>query len=143
MAAQVSRPSFSQRVYHLVQRVSEGRVVTYGQIAVALEEPHAARTVGWAMRHSPANVPWWRVVGAGGRILTADAEPGVYRQRALLENEGVTFDEKGNVHLSHHGMTQLEVWSLALAGLDHPKQCPGERIDPNQENHSISRSIQR
>lgn len=116
MAAHKSRPPFSQRVYRLVRRVPEGRVVTYGQIAVALENPHAARAVGWAMRHSPADVPWWRVVGAGGRILTEDTEPGVYRQRALLEKEGVTFDEKGNVHLSHHWLTQVEVWSLALAG---------------------------
>ena len=54
--------SFFRRVYALVRSVPRGRVVTYGQIARALGAPRAARTVGWAMRDCPADVPWQRVV---------------------------------------------------------------------------------
>lgn len=109
----MAQPTFSQRVFRLLRQVPEGKVVTYGQIAVALEEPHAARTVGWAMRACWEEVPWWRIVGAGGRILTKGAEGGSSPQRAMLEVEGVTLDEKGNVSLTKHGLDADVIWRLA------------------------------
>lgn len=94
---------FFERVYALVRQVPVGRVVTCGQVARALGSPGAARTVGWAMRACPADVPWHRVVNgqgavsARGRLLSASV------QRALLEEEGVEFDYRGCVDLTQNG----------------------------------------
>lgn len=54
-----------ERVRELVASVPPGRVVTYGDLAAAagLSTP---RTVGWIMRTDAADLPWHRVVGAGG-----------------------------------------------------------------------------
>lgn len=69
-------PGFHQRVFALVRRVPAGRVTTYGDVAAALGSKGVARQVGYAMAALPEghDVPWWRVVAAGGRLsLTADA----------------------------------------------------------------------
>ena len=86
----------SERVYEVVARVPPGRVVTYGQIALHLGLPHGARTVGWAMRHCPPDLPWHRVVNARGRI---SPRAGGSSQRALLEAEGVAFNPAGRIDL--------------------------------------------
>src|SRR5262249_30037455 len=59
---------FHRAVYRLVEQIPRGQVATYGQIAALLGWPRAARAVGYAMRHCPANVPWHRVVNARGGI---------------------------------------------------------------------------
>lgn len=75
-------------VYKFVKRVPKGRVITYGQLAEAVELPGGARSAGWAMAVCPAGrgIPWQRVLGAGGRILLQ--EPRASLQRKLLETEG-------------------------------------------------------
>ena len=47
-----------------------GRVVTYGQVAEEAGSPGAAMAVGNIMRDLPegTDVPWWRVIRAGGAI---------------------------------------------------------------------------
>ena len=93
--------AFFERVYQVVRQIPSGRVATYGQIARLLGEPHAARTVGWAMRASTdPTVPWHRVLNAQGRISAVDRRPGGPLQRALLEEEGIHFDERGRVDLA-------------------------------------------
>src|SRR5947208_1776691 len=83
----------SEAVYAFVRSVPPGRVVTYGQVAgevtgVAL----TARQVGGIMSFAPQDVPWQRVVGAGGRLPIAKRSPELKRkQRQLLEEEGVVF----------------------------------------------------
>ncbi|MFX0575481.1 MGMT family protein [Nocardia nepalensis] len=73
-----------ERVRELVATVPRGRVVTYGDIAAAagLSTP---RTVGWIMRTDSADLPWHRVIGAGGRPAAHLAD----RQLRLLAAEGV------------------------------------------------------
>jgi methylated-DNA-protein-cysteine methyltransferase-like protein len=92
--------SFFERVYQVVRQIPSGRVATYGQIARLLGEPHAARTVGWAMRASTdPTVPWHRVLNAQGRISAAERRREGRLQRALLEDEGIHFDDRGRVDL--------------------------------------------
>ena len=95
----MEKSSFSARVYALVRQIPFGCVLTYGKIAALLGEPHHSRLVGRALSHIPSeeSVPAHRVVGASGK--TAPSFPA---QRSLLESEGVTFRESGNVHLKHH-----------------------------------------
>jgi len=91
---------FFERVYALVRQVPAGRVVTYGQVACALGSPGAARTVGWAMRACPADVPWHRVVNGQGAVTARGRLVGAAVQRALLEEEGVEFDHRGRIDLA-------------------------------------------
>jgi methylated-DNA-protein-cysteine methyltransferase-like protein len=81
-------------VYDLVKKIPRGRVMTYGQLAIALRLPGGARTAGRAMAASPSGqaVPWHRVVGAGGTLLIR--EPQASLQRKLLESEGLRLAEK-------------------------------------------------
>ncbi len=92
-----------QRVHAVVRRVPSGRVTTYGRVARAVTAagyPLSARAAGWALRNSPDDVPWHRVVNAAGELSaerSGNCVPG--RQRALLVREGVAFDRRGRVRL--------------------------------------------
>ncbi len=96
---------FFERVYRVVRRIPSGRVLAYGDVARMLEHPHAARTVGWALGSLPegSGVPWQRVINSEGRVSTSHQEDGVNLQRALLEAEGVEFDESGRVDWERFG----------------------------------------
>jgi methylated-DNA-protein-cysteine methyltransferase related protein len=100
------RPSgFFAAVWAAVRRIPRGRVATYGQIASSLGVPRGARAVGWALRALPdeeKDVPWHRVVGAGGRISPRPG-PSPLVQGRRLRAEGVRF-VKGRVDLRRHGV---------------------------------------
>lgn len=87
---------FFNKVYSIVRQIPYGKVVSYGQIAWMLGQPHGARQVGWAMRRCPDELPWQRVVRSDGSIAGGDyAEV----RRALLEAEGVPFLPDGRVDM--------------------------------------------
>ncbi len=94
-------PNFYERVWGVVGEVPRGRVVTYGQVAVVLGAPSAARAVGYALRALPpdTDVPWWRVINAKGGISLRGRGAGADLQRELLEGEGVAFDAADTVDL--------------------------------------------
>lgn len=103
--------AFFERVYKIVCCIPPGKVATYGQIARLAGRPRGARTVGWALHSMPegSDVPWQRVINARG-IITLDAHgPGGAIQRALLEGEGVVFDELGRIDLEACGWTGLDL----------------------------------
>ena len=88
-----------ERVWRIVKRVPRGRVITYGQISEMIDGRLTPVGVGWAIRAAPeGSIPWHRVVNARGGISTDGEHPGL--QRALLEAEGVTFDDDGCVDLA-------------------------------------------
>lgn len=97
---------FFRGVYALVRRVPRGCVVSYGQIARALGAPQAARTVGWAMRACPSDVPWHRVVNARGEISLRPPS-GYHEQRARLKEEGIRFDHAGRIDLRKYGWKKI------------------------------------
>lgn len=75
---------FEDAVIEVISSLEPGDVVTYGEVAAEAGYPGAARAVGTILRTSEG-LPWWRVVGAGGRIRTPDPQ----RQIKLLTDEGV------------------------------------------------------
>lgn len=82
-------PGFHANVHEVVRTVPAGRVTTYGDVAEALGSRKVARHVGYALAALPkgSDVPWWRVVAAGGRLSQA---PGAANKQArLLRGEGV------------------------------------------------------
>jgi len=93
--------NFYESVYALVCEIPQGRVMTYGQIAVILGCPRASRAVGYAMRASAnTGVPWWRVINHRGAISARNDIERPFLQRELLEAEGVRFDARGVCELS-------------------------------------------
>jgi methylated-DNA-protein-cysteine methyltransferase-like protein len=76
------------RILDTIRKIPRGKVSTYGAIARAAGYPGAARQVVAALRGS-FDLPWQRVLGAGGEIkLRGDS---AYEQRLRLEAEGVSF----------------------------------------------------
>jgi methylated-DNA-protein-cysteine methyltransferase-like protein len=96
--------SFYERVYAAVRKVPRGSVVTYGQVALYLGSPAAARAVGYALSNLPreTNVPWWRVINASGAISLKGRGAAADLQRQLLESEGIAFDFEGRTDLNRY-----------------------------------------
>lgn len=76
---------FAYHVLNIIRAVPPGSVVTYGQVAALAGFPKRARHVGHALRGCPGDVPWHRVLGAGGAVRTDPPQ----RQLELLRGEGV------------------------------------------------------
>lgn len=96
-----------QTIYEIVRQIPPGRVTSYGQIAKMLDRC-TPRMVGFAMASLPqgSDVPWHRVLNHQGRVsIRADGAPDP-RQQAILEAEGVRFDEKGRVDFKAAGWLQ-------------------------------------
>jgi len=135
-------PGFFERVYRLVRQVPPGRVISYGAIARMLGHPRAARTVGWALHSLPegSGVPWHRVINSRGRISLSRREHGADLQRALLEAEGVEFDERGTVDWDRFGWTCVRrPRSLWLPGDPHCK-ARNAALTASRSNASGSKS---
>ena len=75
---------FETAVIEVVTSIPEGEWATYGEVAEDAGYPGAARAVGTLLRTTEVELPWWRVVGAGGRITS----PAFEEQAARLRSEG-------------------------------------------------------
>jgi methylated-DNA-protein-cysteine methyltransferase related protein len=94
-------------IWQVVCAIPRGRVSTYGAVARAAALPGRARQVGYALRVAPRelNLPWHRVVGAGGRIVFPSSSREYLEQARRLRAEGVRVRE-GRVPAA--AMTDLE-----------------------------------
>jgi methylated-DNA-protein-cysteine methyltransferase-like protein len=97
-----------------IRKVPRGYVSSYGAIARAAGFPGAARQVVGALRGS-FDVPWHRIVGAGGEIkLRGD---NAIEQRLRLEAEGVTFrGRRVNMRAHEHRFGRPKRKVLSEAG---------------------------
>jgi methylated-DNA-protein-cysteine methyltransferase-like protein len=88
------------RIYDLIRRVPQGKVVTYGDVGAWVG--CGARTVGYALaalrteRGEPP-VPWHRVINAQGKCSLGE------EQQRLLVEEGVVFGPDGRTDLARFG----------------------------------------
>jgi methylated-DNA-protein-cysteine methyltransferase-like protein len=98
---------FFEEVYRVASMIPRGQVATYGQIAAYLGNPRGARTVGWALSSLPGglDVAWHRVVNSQGRISGPTRGHRASEQRAMLEEEGIAFDDNGRIDLATYGWT--------------------------------------
>jgi len=78
-------------IWQVVCSIPRGRVSTYGAVARAAGLPGRARQAGFALRVAPEdlNLPWHRVVGAGGRIVFPSGTREHKEQARRLRAEGV------------------------------------------------------
>ena len=83
--------TFYEKMRLVCMAIPEGRVATYGQIAMLCGKPRNSRQVGYGLREGLAgeDIPAFRVVNSRGELsgarhfLTSDL------QRALLADDGV------------------------------------------------------
>ena len=74
-----------RRIVEVVRLLAEGEVVSYGDVAEAAGFPGRSRLVGRLLATIDLDLPWWRVVTAGGRLVPGNEA----EQAALLRAEGV------------------------------------------------------
>ena len=77
-----------EKIYEVVRTIPEGRVMTYGRVALLAGNPRWARVVGYALHQNPAPgiIPCHRVVGSGGSLTGYSG--GIRTKLRLLELEG-------------------------------------------------------
>ena len=84
--ARVTPQEYVEEVLALVERIPEGKVMSYGAIADALAEVsgrNSARQVGNIMSRHGGAVPWHRVVSSAGRTPPGHEQEA--RQRLLAD----------------------------------------------------------
>jgi methylated-DNA-protein-cysteine methyltransferase-like protein len=96
-----------EAIWNVVCAIPRGRVSTYGAVARAAGLPGRARQAGLALRVAPEemNLPWHRVVGAGGRIAFPPSSRGYREQARRLRAEGVSVQ---NGRVAPEAMTDLQ-----------------------------------
>ncbi len=106
--------AFLDAVYEVVARIPRGKVATYVLVGEKAGYPRAAREVGHAMSHAPANrdLPYHRVVNKQGTLSPDYAFGGQDIQRRMLEEEGVTFHENGLINMERHLWSDYEQLTL-------------------------------
>lgn len=90
---------FKQKVIQAVKSVPYGKVASYGQIALMVGVPRAARQVGWVLNsleesivEKQNNIPWWRIVNNAGIVsIKGTKYHDKSMQKEKLEYEGVKF----------------------------------------------------
>ncbi len=80
---------FKERVYHLVEVIPYGRVMTYGQIAAICGAAWAAWEVGQLAHFGPEGLPWQRVVNKKGGLASGYTHGGREGQKVALKEENI------------------------------------------------------
>jgi methylated-DNA-protein-cysteine methyltransferase-like protein len=81
----VADEGFEVAVVAAIRSLAPGDIATYGEIAAEAGRPGAARAVGRVLATTDEDLPWWRVVTAGGRLVPGHEG----RHAELLRAEGV------------------------------------------------------
>ena len=95
-----------EKIYEVVKSIPEGKVATYGQVALLAGNPRWARVVGYALHVNPVPgvIPCHRVVNREGKVAPGFAFGGEGVQRQLLESEGIVFDPDGRIDLEKYSI---------------------------------------
>lgn len=89
----MAKSPFEQRMWEVVEQLSDGEVVSFGDIAGRAGRPKASRAAGRMLsKIRDGDLPWWRVVYSDGKLPAC--RPTVQIER--LEAEGVLV-ENGRV----------------------------------------------
>ena len=92
-------------VLSVVAEIPQGRVATYGQIALLCGKPRNARQVGYALNRgrAGADVPAFRVVNGQGVLSGAQAFSRPNTQKKLLAGDGIRVSADNRVDLKRFG----------------------------------------
>ena len=91
-----SATDFQREVLLETVRIPFGRVRSYGEMAIRIGRPQAARAVGGALAHNPIGIiiPCHRVVAHDGRLHGFSSPHGISTKAVLLEREGIVIKEE-------------------------------------------------
>lgn len=97
--------NFKEKVVQAVKMIPKGRVVSYGQVALACGSPRAARQVGWVLHTLDGgnSVPWWRVINNLGLISIKGnliSTPQVQKQ--FLEQEKIIVSDDYKIDINKY-----------------------------------------
>lgn len=96
---------FKEALIKIVRSVPEGKVVSYGQVALYAGLPRAARQVGWVLRgiETSVDLPWWRVINNEGKItIKGNKYHDKELQKRLLQAEGVPVSDSYEVDIEKY-----------------------------------------
>lgn len=93
-----STAKIHQKLLRTIAKIPHGKVSTYGAVAAAAGYPGLARQTARAL-DSSHNIPWHRVLGAGGAIKLQGEH--AFEQRFRLQSEGIGFRGK-KVDMKQH-----------------------------------------
>jgi methylated-DNA-[protein]-cysteine S-methyltransferase len=84
---------FMQRVWQILSTIPYGTTLTYGDIAVAVGNPRAARAVGMASNRNPVPIfiPCHRVIGSNGELTGYRGGLGLKKVLLELEREALGY----------------------------------------------------
>lgn len=96
-----------EKIYEQVKKIPEGKVTSYGQIALMAGNPRWSQIVGYALHANPhpGVIPCHRVVTKDGRLSKSFAFGGENIQRELLMSEGVIFLDDNTVDMEKCSFT--------------------------------------
>jgi methylated-DNA-protein-cysteine methyltransferase-like protein len=94
----------------MILSIPAGKVSTYGKVAAAAGYPRNHRAVARLLRTNlPDQLPWHRVLGAGGEIKLRGSA--AKEQRARLRMEGVKFrGQRVDMERFEHSLKPWEVY---------------------------------
>ena len=86
-------PVAYKKIWAMVEKIPQGKVATYGQMAAMAGYSKQPRMAGYALYNLPpkTKIPWQRVINAQGRISFPKGSAAYRRQRAKLKREGIVF----------------------------------------------------
>ncbi|HJU50717.1 MAG TPA: MGMT family protein [Acidimicrobiia bacterium] len=87
-----SSTAFEEAVLSVLRNLEAGEVVTYGEVAELAGYPGRARGVGRILAITEEDLPWWRVVGSGGKLRS----PHPALQAHLLASEQRSHKKPGH-----------------------------------------------
>ena len=110
---------FKEKVIQVVNLISFGKVMSYGQVALYVGIPRAARQVGWILNGLGENtlVPWWRVVNNKGRISIKGSRYSDREQKELLLKEKIDIKDDLTFEIEKYRFMPSEAFIKKL-GLD-------------------------
>ena len=97
--------SFKDKIIQIVGKIPQGRVTTYGTVAILAGVPRGARLVGGILHFNSDkfNLPWHRVINKDGFISIKSFQHPKALQKALLEQEGIEVSPDFMIDLDKYG----------------------------------------
>lgn len=109
---------FKEKVYNAVKTIPQGKVASYGQIALMIGIPRAARQVGWILAKvtEEQQIPWWRIINNKGYISIKNNEYSAIEQKKRLEKENikVTPDYQIDMKIYRYTIQQQDIEKLEI-----------------------------
>ena len=115
---------FKIAVIRVVRMIPKSKVVSYGQVALYVGVPRAARQVGWILNQIGDTIPlpWWRVINNEGRISIKGSTFTPEDQREMLLAEKVKVNRDLTLNIDKYRfipddsfMAKLELDPIYLA----------------------------